>query len=74
MSNADDDRVNPMHARKFVAAIQAANPTGTALLRIERSASHSGAFTEASWIDSEADAYAFAHTAVSAHTAASSAR
>jgi prolyl oligopeptidase len=45
MESADhDDRVDPMHARKFIAAIQA-NQTGDApaLLRIERNAGHGGA-------------------------------
>jgi prolyl oligopeptidase len=45
MDSADhDDRVDPLHARKFVAAIQA-NQAGDApaLLRIERNAGHGGA-------------------------------
>ena len=45
MDAADhDDRVDPMHARKFVAAVQA-NQTAAApvLLRIERNAGHGGA-------------------------------
>jgi len=67
MSNAEDDRVNPMHARKFVAAIQAADPGGKALLRTERAASHGGAYTQASWVDTQADAFAFALAAVAAH-------
>jgi len=45
MDSADhDDRVDPLHARKFAALIQA-NQTGDApiLLRIERNAGHGGA-------------------------------
>ena len=43
MISADhDDRVDPMHARKMVAAVQDANPEGLALLRIEAHAGHGG--------------------------------
>jgi hypothetical protein len=44
MLSADsDDRVDPMHARKFAAALQAATTGGPVLLRIERNAGHGGA-------------------------------
>jgi prolyl oligopeptidase len=60
MSPADDDRVDPMHARKFVAAVQAASAGGPALLRIEREAGHFGADSQKSVAEYYGDAYAFA--------------
>src|SRR5690606_8308240 len=47
MLSADsDDRVDPMHARKFTAAIQAASGSGEpAIMRIEQKAGHGGAGT-----------------------------
>jgi prolyl oligopeptidase len=61
MLSADhDDRVDPMHARKFVAAVQNLPGQRTpALLRIEAQAGHSGADQVAKAIESSADAYAF---------------
>ncbi|MDP2317587.1 MAG: prolyl oligopeptidase family serine peptidase [Pseudomonadota bacterium] len=65
MSADHDDRVDPMHARKFVAAIQhATRPSATgavraALLRIERNAGHGGADQVSQAIDASADMYAF---------------
>ena len=61
MLSADsDDRVDPMHARKFVAAVQYAN-TGDApvLLRIERNAGHGGADMVAQQVEQAADTWAF---------------
>jgi prolyl oligopeptidase len=59
MLSADhDDRVDPMHARKFVAAIQAAGRS-RALLRIERHAGHGGADQVRHAIQKSADTYAF---------------
>ena len=55
-----DDRVDPMHARKFTAAIAAADKAGaTPLLRIEQNAGHGGADKVAQAIDYSADMYAF---------------
>jgi prolyl oligopeptidase len=65
-SAADDDRADAMHARKFVAAHQAANPTGVVLLRTEHDAAHGGPTTETAWIESEADVYSFALRAIAA--------
>ncbi len=60
MLSADhDDRVDPMHARKFVAAVQAASPSTLSLLRIESNAGHGGADQVAKAIESSADTYAF---------------
>ncbi len=59
-----DDRVDPMHARKFTAAIQHAS-SRPALLRIETNAGHGGADLLRQTIEREADTLAFllAHTA-----------
>lgn len=61
MLSADhDDRVDPMHARKFVAAVAAADKAGaTPLLRIEKNAGHGGADNVQAAIDYSADMYAF---------------
>ena len=60
MSPANDDRVDPMHARKFVAEVQAASTGGPALLRIERDSGHMGADSQKSEAGYYGDAYAFA--------------
>ncbi|MDY7228869.1 prolyl oligopeptidase family serine peptidase [Hyalangium rubrum] len=60
MSADHDDRVDPLHARKFVAAVQnAQGPSGQALLRIEANAGHTGADQVAKAIESSADMFAF---------------
>jgi prolyl oligopeptidase len=61
MSADSDDRVDPMHARKFTAAIQAAqaDPSRPALLRLERNAGHGGADLRRQEVESYADIYAF---------------
>ena len=58
MLSADsDDRVDPMHARKVTAAMQA---TGApALLRIERNAGHGGGDTVRQALEQGVDVYAF---------------
>ncbi len=58
MLSADsDDRVDPMHARKYVAAMQA---TGTpALLRVERNAGHGGADSRLQAAEQATDVFAF---------------
>jgi prolyl oligopeptidase len=66
MSSDSDDRVDPMHARKFIAALQAATTGGPALLRIERNAGHGGNDTRKAWVDSIADKYAFALAEIAA--------
>jgi prolyl oligopeptidase len=61
MLSADsDDRVDPMHARKFAAALQAASTGGPVLLRIERNAGHGGADLIKAAVEQVADQYAFA--------------
>jgi prolyl oligopeptidase len=55
-----DDRVDPMHARKFTAAIQAASRSGEpAIMRIEAKAGHGGAGTRKSGVAQQVDTYAF---------------
>ncbi len=60
MDAADaDDRVDPMHARKFVAAVQAASTAGPTLLRIEPNAGHGGADLVKQAVTRGADKWAF---------------
>jgi prolyl oligopeptidase len=60
MSADSDDRVDPMHARKFVAAARAATASDhPVLLRIERQAGHGGADMVSRQIESLADTYSF---------------
>ncbi len=60
LSADSDDRVDPMHARKFAAALQAATTGGPVLLRIEKHAGHGGADLVKAAVESRADEYAFA--------------
>jgi prolyl oligopeptidase len=60
MTGANDGRVNPMHSRKFAAALQAA--TGSAepiLLRVSKSAGHGIGSALKERIEQQADALAF---------------
>jgi prolyl oligopeptidase len=65
LSADSDDRVDPMHARKFAAAMQAASAGGQVLLRIEKNSGHGGADLLKAEVEKGADRYAFllAHTA-----------
>ena len=60
LSADSDDRVDPLHARKMAAALQAASSGGPVLLRIERNAGHGGADQVKSAVQQSADVYAFA--------------
>lgn len=60
LSADHDDRVDPMHARKFVAAVQDASTGGPALLRIERHSGHGGADLRRAEVEKGADRFAFA--------------
>jgi prolyl oligopeptidase len=60
LSADSDDRVDPMHARKFAGALQAATTGGPVLLRIERHAGHGGADLVKAAVEARADEYAFA--------------
>ncbi|MBX7100513.1 MAG: prolyl oligopeptidase family serine peptidase [Myxococcaceae bacterium] len=60
MSADHDDRVDPMHARKFVGMVQGATKgQSTVWLRIEAHAGHGGADQVAKSIESSADQVAF---------------
>jgi prolyl oligopeptidase len=60
MASDHDDRVDPMHARKFVAALRANDATpGDTLLRVEANAGHGGADQVGKAIQASADMYAF---------------
>ena len=52
-----DDRVDPMHARKFVAALQASS--NTAYLRVEANAGHRGADRVRQTVEASSDEYTF---------------
>jgi prolyl oligopeptidase len=60
LSADSDDRVDPMHARKFAAALQAASSGGPVLLRIEKHSGHGGADLVRAAVEKLADEYAFA--------------
>jgi prolyl oligopeptidase len=60
LSADSDDRVDPLHARKFGAALQWATTGGPVLLRIERNAGHGGADQVRTNVETLADAFAFA--------------
>jgi prolyl oligopeptidase len=58
LSADNDDRVDPLHARKFVARVQAAGAP-VALLRVEKNAGHGGADQVKKAIEASSDLYAF---------------
>jgi prolyl oligopeptidase len=61
MLGADsDDRVDPLHARKFSAALQDASTGGPVLLRIEKNSGHGGADMRKAEVQKGADRLAFA--------------
>jgi len=60
LSADSDDRVDPMHARKFAAELQWASSGGPVLLRIERHSGHGGADLVRAAVEKLADEYAFA--------------
>ncbi len=59
MSADHDDRVDPFHARKFVAWVQAASPSTVSWLRIEANAGHGGADQVSKAIENSSDQVAF---------------
>ena len=60
MASADsDDRVDPLHARKMTAALQAATTGGLVLLRVEQNAGHGGADLVSSSVAKAVDYYSF---------------
>jgi prolyl oligopeptidase len=60
LSADSDDRVDPMHARKFAALVQARSTGGPVLLRVERNSGHGGADMRKAEVQKNADRYAFA--------------
>jgi prolyl oligopeptidase len=60
LSADSDDRVDPLHARKFAALLQARSAGGPVLLRIQEHAGHGGADKIQALVDERADSYAFA--------------
>jgi len=61
MLGADsDDRVDPMHARKFTALVQERSSGGPALLRIEKNSGHGGADMLKAAVQKGADELSFA--------------
>lgn len=67
LSADSDDRVDPMHARKFAAELQADSTGGPVLLRIEKHSGHGGADLVKAEVAKNADRYAFALWATSDH-------
>jgi prolyl oligopeptidase len=60
LSPDSDDRVDPMHARKFFAAVQwATSSNHPVLLRVEKQSGHGGADLIRQSVEMEADGYAF---------------
>ena len=70
LSADSDDRVDPMHARKFTALLQTASTGGPVLLRIERHSGHGGADLVKAAVAQRADEYAFALSETTAATEA----
>jgi prolyl oligopeptidase len=66
LSADSDDRVDPMHARKFAAALQWASTGGPVLLRVEKHSGHGGADLVRASVQKVADEYAFALTMLGA--------
>jgi prolyl oligopeptidase len=60
LSADSDDRVDPMHARKFVAELQWASTGGPVLLRVEKQSGHGGADLVRALVARITDEYAFA--------------
>jgi prolyl oligopeptidase len=60
LSADSDDRVDPMHARKFAAELQWASTGGPVLLRVEKHSGHTGADLVKASVEKVADQYAFA--------------
>jgi prolyl oligopeptidase len=60
LSADSDDRVDPLHARKFGAELQWATTGGPVLLRVERNAGHGGGDRVRQFVEEYADEWAFA--------------
>lgn len=64
LSADSDDRVDPMHAWKFAAEMQARSAGGIVLLRIEKNSGHGGADLVKASVEKVADELAFAMSEV----------
>ncbi len=60
LSADSDDRVDPMHARKFAAELQWATTGGPVLFRMEKNAGHGGGDRVRAAVEEYADEWAFA--------------
>jgi prolyl oligopeptidase len=60
LSVDSDDRVDPMHARKFAAALQSASTGRPVLLHLQDKAGHGGADRVQALVEQAADTYVFA--------------
>jgi len=60
LSADSDDRVDPLHARKFAAELQWASSGPPVLLRVEKHSGHGGADLVKANVERLADEYAFA--------------
>jgi len=67
LSADKDDRVDPMHARKFAAAMQAATSGGPVLLRVEQHSGHRGADLIKASVEKVADELAFGLAMTAGH-------
>lgn len=56
----DDERVDPLHARKFAAALQAASTGGPVLMRVDWGTGHKGTGIATDEAENRAEEYAFA--------------
>lgn len=65
LSADSDDRVDPMHAWKFAALMQASSAGGPVLLRIEKNSGHGGADLVRASVEKTADELAFALAEIS---------
>jgi prolyl oligopeptidase len=59
LTGDNDGRVNPMQSRKMTARLQAANPSGTVLLRTSASSGHGHGTAASEGIEQAADVFAF---------------
>lgn len=59
LTGANDPRVDPMHSRKMIARLQAADPEGTFLLRTSANAGHGVGSSLSERIEQNVDIYSF---------------
>lgn len=59
MTADQDSRVDPLHARKFAARVQAAHPQALTLLRVEKKAGHGQGKPISMWVEELTDRWGF---------------